>query len=57
MPIVLIVKEPAPVFVSVTVFAALVVVSSWPLKVRLVGANPTPGNAADPVPVRLTSND
>lgn len=57
MTMVLIVKGLEPVLVSVTVFAALVVVSSWPLKVRLVGANPTPGAPADPVPVRLTSKD
>jgi hypothetical protein len=57
MPIVLIVKEPEPVFVSVTVFAALVVVSNWPPKLKLVGANPTPGTPAAPAPVRLTWND
>jgi hypothetical protein len=51
-----IVNGPAPVFVSVTVFAALVVVSICPPNARLVGANPTPGKVADPVPFRLTSN-
>jgi hypothetical protein len=45
------------VFVSVTVFAALVVVSICPPNGRLVGASPTPGAVADPVPLRLTSND
>src|SRR6267378_6356778 len=54
---VLIVNVLVPVFVRVTVFAALVVVSNCPLKDRLVGASPTPGAAADPVPLRLTSND
>src|SRR6266850_1074992 len=53
----LIVNALVPVLVRVTVFAVLVVVSNWPPKLRLVGANPTPGAAADPVPVRLTSND
>src|SRR5437868_4633752 len=45
----LIVKAAVPVFVSVTVIGALVVVSSWLPKSRLVGANPTPG----PVPFPL----
>src|SRR6266849_1079531 len=53
----LIVNALVPVLVRVTVFAALVVVRNWPPKLRLVGANPTPGAAAVPVPVRLTSND
>src|SRR6266581_1476618 len=53
----LMVNPAVPVFVSVTIFAALVVVSNWPPNARVVGANPTPGAAADPVPVRLTSND
>src|SRR4029077_16070743 len=45
-----------PVFVSVTVCAALVVFSTWLPNARLVGARPTPGAEADPVPLRLTSN-
>src|SRR5438270_201369 len=49
----LIVKSAAPVFVSVTVIAVLVVVSSWLPKARLVGANPTPGAEFEPVPPRL----
>ncbi len=53
----LIVNALVPVLVRVTVFAALVVVSNWPPKLRLVGANPTPGATAVPVPVRFTSND
>jgi len=55
--IVFIVRAAVPVFVSVTVFAALVVLSNWPPKLKLVGANPTPGTAGDPDPVRLTLND
>jgi len=51
-----IVNGPNPVLVRVTVFAALVVVSICPPKSRLVGANPTPGAVAEPVPFRLTSN-
>src|SRR5437588_152731 len=47
----LIVKAAVPVFVSVTVIGALVVVSSWLPKSRLVGANPTPG----PVPFPLSA--
>src|SRR5271157_4488534 len=53
----LIVNAPVPVFVSVTVFALLVVVSNCPPNGRLVGASPTPGTAVVPVPLRLTSND
>jgi len=52
----LIVRTALPVLVSVTVFAALRVFSTWLPKSRLVGASPTPGAAAAPVPVRLTSN-
>src|SRR5712691_12342229 len=48
----LIVTALAPVLVRVTVFAALVVVSSWPPKARLVGASPTLGAAFVPAPVR-----
>jgi hypothetical protein len=55
--IVLIVNGPNPVFVSVTVFAALVVVSICPPKARFAGASPTPGAVADPVPLRPTLND
>ena len=51
----LIVNGPAPVFVSFTFIALLVVVSIWPPKGTLVWSNPTPGAVADPVPVRLTS--
>jgi len=50
----LMVNAPVPVFVSVTIFAALVVVSNWPPKLRLVGASLTPGAVADPVPLRFT---
>ena len=53
----MIVKGPIPVLVSFTGIAALVVVSIWPPKGRLVGASPTAGAVADPVPLRLTSND
>jgi hypothetical protein len=54
----LMVKALFPVFVNVTVCAALVVVSNWPPNVRLVGESPTPGAAAaPPVPVKLTLND
>jgi len=49
--IVLIVKLPVPVFVSVTVCAGLVVLSSWLLKVRVVGASITAGVGFAPVPV------
>jgi hypothetical protein len=52
-----IVNAPAPVFVSVTVFAALVVVNICPPKARFAGASPTPGAVADPVPLKLTLND
>jgi hypothetical protein len=47
----LIVRGPVPVFVSVTVCAALVVLSSWLPKLRLVGANPTAGVGFAPIPV------
>jgi hypothetical protein len=51
----LMVNAPVPVLVSVTGFAALVVVSNCPPKLRFVGASPTPGTAAAvPVPLRLT---
>jgi len=50
----LIVKGPVPVFVNVTVFAALVVVSNWPPNARVVGAKLTFGADAAPVPLRLT---
>ena len=53
VPMVLIVRDAPPVFVSVTIFAVLVVVSICPLNVRLVGASPTPGTAT-PVPVSET---
>src|SRR5205807_2426057 len=49
----LIVKAAAPVFVSVTVIAVLVVASSWLPKSRPVGANPTPGAFALP-PLEIT---
>jgi hypothetical protein len=52
--IVLIVRAAVPVFVNVTVCAVLVVLSTWLPKDRVVGANPTPGAAPDPL--RLTSN-
>lgn len=45
----LIVRAAVPVFVSVTVIAALVVPCTWLPNVKLVGASPTPG--AVPVPV------
>ena len=44
-----------PGLVSVTGIAALVVVSVWGPKDRLVGLNAMPGTIVDPVPVRLTS--
>src|SRR5229473_3639644 len=47
----LIVRGPVPVFVSVTVCAALVVFSGWLAKLRLVGASPTAGVGFAPVPV------
>ena len=50
---VLIVKGPVPVFFRLTGCAALVVVSIWPLNVKLVGVSPTLG-AATPVPVSGT---
>src|SRR5207302_1436876 len=49
----LIVKAPAPVFVSVTVIGAVVVASSWLPKARLVGANPTPGAVPFPLSVMI----
>jgi len=52
----LIFKGPLPVFVSVTGMDALVVVSICGLKDRFGTESPTPGDVADPVPVRLTSN-
>jgi hypothetical protein len=48
------VSGPVPVFVSVTVCAALEVSSAWLLKVSDPGDKLTPGAPA-PVPVRLTS--
>ena len=53
----LIVNALVPVLVNVTVCAALVVVSNWPPKLRLVGESPTPGAEAEPEPLRLTLND
>jgi hypothetical protein len=53
----LIVRAAFPVFVRVTVFAALGVFSTWLPKSRLDGASPTAGAAGTPVPVRSTSND
>jgi hypothetical protein len=47
----MIVRGPVPVFVSVTVCAALVVFSSWLLKVRVVGASVTAGAGFAPVPL------
>jgi len=47
----LIVRGPVPVFVSVTGCAALVVFSSWLLKVRVVGASVTAGVGVSPVPL------
>ncbi len=47
----LIVRGPVPVFVSVTVCAALVVLSNWLPKLRLVGASPTTGVGFAPVPL------
>jgi hypothetical protein len=51
----LIVRGPVPGLVSITGIAALVVVSAWGPKARLVGLNAMPGTVVDPVPVRLTS--
>jgi hypothetical protein len=47
----LIVRGPVPVFVSVTVCAALGVFSNWLVKVRVVGASPTAGVGFAPIPV------
>jgi hypothetical protein len=47
----MIVRGPVPVFVSVTVCAALIIFSSWLPKVRLVGASVTAGVGFAPVPV------
>jgi len=43
-----------PVLLSVTGCEALVVLSSWPLKVRALGATPATGAAVTAVPVKLT---
>jgi hypothetical protein len=48
----MIVRGPVPVFVSVTVCAALVVLTNWLPKVSVVGASPTAGTGFAPVPVR-----
>ena len=48
---VLIVRGPVPVSVSVTICAVLVVFSCWLPKARLVGASPTAGAGFAPVPV------
>jgi len=54
----LMVRALVPVFVNVTVWASLVVVSNWPPNLRLEGERPTPGAAAaPPVPVKLTLSD
>jgi hypothetical protein len=50
----LIVRGAVPVFVNVTVFAALVVFSTWLPNAKFVGRSPTPGAEADPVPLRFT---
>src|SRR5260221_11474409 len=50
----LIVSALVPVFVSVTVIAALVVFRTWLPNARVVGASPTPG-AVVPVPVGGTA--
>jgi len=47
----MIVRGAVPVFVSVTVCAALVVFSAWLPKVRVVGASITAGAGFAPVPV------
>jgi len=47
-----IVNGPVPLFVSVTVWAALAVVINWPAKVRVSGESVTTGTT--PVPVRDT---
>jgi len=51
----MIVRGPVPVFVSVTVCAGLVVVSSWLLKVRVVGASITAGVGFAPIPLSAMS--
>lgn len=51
MEMVLIVRGPVPVFVSVTICAVLVVFSCWLPKARLVGASITAGVGFAPVPV------
>lgn len=43
-----------PVLVKVTTCVALLVPTSWPLNVRLVGERPTAGAAAVPVPTSET---
>jgi hypothetical protein len=43
-----------PVLFSVTVWAALVVLTFWLLKLRVVGVTPAMGAVPMPVPVRLT---
>jgi hypothetical protein len=49
------VRVAVPVFVTVTVCAALVVVTSWPLKVKgVAGESVTVGVPAVPVPLRTT---
>lgn len=49
-----IVSEPVPVLVSVTVDAALVVLITWLAKVRVVGARLTAGVAVTPLPPSAT---
>jgi len=51
VPIVLIVRGPVPVFVSVTVCAELGVFSNWLPKVRVVGASITAGAGFAPIPL------
>jgi hypothetical protein len=46
---------PAPVFVSVTDCAALILPTPWLANVRLVGASVTVVVLEAPVPVRLTN--
>src|SRR5260370_37518722 len=47
----MIVRGPVPVFVRVTVRAALVVFSAWLPKVRVVGASITAGAGFAPIPL------
>ena len=51
--VLLIVSDPFPVFVSVTVWVGLVVPTTWTAKLRLVGESITAGCVPTPVRERL----